>query len=431
MPNLVSVLVSLLESYRLPGIDAGHKAVYPNYRGYSIVNLPASICHWLGIPPFGGQPLADVLQDQFHGPFQNVILLVVDGLGLKQFQRVLQPEREKQVGTSVWTRLLPEATLAALTSVTPATTSAALTSLWTGVTPIEHGIAGYELWLKEYGVIANMIFHSAASFAGDTGGLRRAGFQPETFLPVPTLGPHLVENGVQPYAFQHSSIARSGLSIMYTPQVNTIPYRTLSDLWVTLTNLLEAHKDERTYSYVYWGELDELAHRYGPDDERLMLEFASFSLLLERFLAGLKNRTRHNTLFLMIADHGQVFTPHNTTYELRYHPALTDCLSMLPSGESRFSYLFVRPGRETQLQEYIEQAWPGQFRLLPIDQVIRSGLLGNGAAYPKIMDRLGDWLLIAQDDAFLWWAERENSMLGRHGGMTSAEMLVPLLGMVL
>jgi hypothetical protein len=303
--------------------------------------------------------------------------------------------------------------------------------LWTGVTPIEHGIAGYELWLKEYGMITNMIFHSAASFVGDTGGLRRTGFQPETFLPVPTLGPHLVENGVQPYAFQHSSIAHSGLSIMYTPQVNTVPYRTLSDLWVTLANLLEAHKEERIYSYVYWGELDELAHRYGPDDERLMLEFASFSLLLERFLAGLKNRARRNTLFLMIADHGQVFTPHNATYELRYHPALTACLSMLPSGESRFSYLFVRPGRESQLQEYVEQAWPGQFRLLPIDHVVRSGLLGNGAIYPRIMDRLGDWLLIAQDNAFLWWAERENSMLGRHGGLTSAEMLVPLLGMVL
>jgi hypothetical protein len=33
-----------------------------------------------------------------------VILLVVDGLGLQQFQRVLQPEHEKLMGSSIWAR---------------------------------------------------------------------------------------------------------------------------------------------------------------------------------------------------------------------------------------------------------------------------------------------------------------------------------------
>jgi hypothetical protein len=47
------------------------------------------------------------------------------------------------------------------------------------------------------------------------------------------------------------------------------------------------------------------------------------------------------------------------------------------------------------------------------------------------MDRLGDWILIAQDDAYLWWSDRENPLLGRHGGLSSAEMLVPFVGMLL
>jgi hypothetical protein len=433
MPNLVPVLLPLLEEHRLPGLDAGPRVIYPHYQGYSLANLPSSICSWLGVPSFGASPLAETILNSFPqgGPFQNVILLLVDGLGLKQFQRLLQPEHEKTIGSSVWTRLLPDALLSPLTSVVPSTTSAALTTLWTGVLPAEHGIVGYEVWLKEYSVIANMIFHSPASFSGDTGGLKRAGFQPEAFLPVPTLGPHLVEHGVQPYSFQPGSIARSGLSVMHMPQVNIVPYRTLSDLWVSLANLLESRPGERKYIYSYWGDLDELMHRYGPDDERVMLELASFSLLLERFLAGLRNRGRRNTLFLMLADHGQIFTPRNSSFELKNHPDLAGCLSMLPSGEGRFSYLFVRPGRETQVQAYVEHAWHGQFRLLPVDQVVRSGLLGDANRFPRVLDRLGDWILIAQDDAYLWWADRENPMLGRHGGLNSAEMLVPLVGMLL
>lgn len=433
MPNMVPALLPLLEEHRLPGLDAGPRVIYPHYQGYSLANLPSSICGWLGVPPFGAPPLAETILNSFPqgGPFQNVILLLVDGMGLKQFQRLSQPEHEKSVGSSVWTRLLADALLAPLTSVVPSTTSAALTTLWTGVLPAEHGIVGYEVWLKEFSVIANMIFHSPASFRGETGDLRRAGFQPENFLPVPTLGPHLVEYGVQPYSFQPNSIARSGLSTMHMPQVNIVPYRTLSDLWVTLTNLLESHPDERKYIYSYWGDLDELMHRYGPDDERVMLELASFSLLLERFLVGLRNRGRRNTLFLMLADHGQIFTPRNSSYELKNHPDLANCLAMLPSGEGRFSYLFVHPGREAQVQAYVERAWHGQFRLLPVEQVVHSGLLGDASRFPRVMDRLGDWILIAQDDAYLWWAERENPMLGRHGGLSSAEMLVPFIGMAL
>ena len=103
--------------------------------------------------------------------------------------------------------LLDESIFSPLTSITPSTTSSALTTLWTGAYPAEHGILGYEVWLREYGVIANMILHSAFTFLGDVGGLQRAGFDPLTFLPVPTLGPHLLDNGIQslrPSKYWHS-----------------------------------------------------------------------------------------------------------------------------------------------------------------------------------------------------------------------------------
>ena len=430
MPDLVPSILAKLEAHRLDGIDTGPHTQHPYYQGYSLANIPASVCRWLGIPPFGIEPLTPEILSAFPGPFRQVILLVVDGLGLNRFRQFLQVAGQGDERYGLWERLAAEATLLPLTSVVPSTTSSALTTLWTGRTPAEHGVVGYEMWLKEYGLSANMITHAPASYQGEAGSLRRAGFDPATFLPVPTLGPHLAEHGIQSYAFQHFSIASSGLSTMLFPQVNVYPFRTLSDLWVTLPEHLKAHSNGRAFTYIYWAELDELSHRFGPQDERIELEFANFTFLVSHFLNELKGG-RCETLFLVTADHGHLDTPKLPRFELRNHPELTSCLHMLPSGESRFAYLYIKPGCEQKIQEYLERVFPGQFVMLPSETVRSAGLLGSGRPHPGLADRMGDYVLIAQDAAYLWWANKENHMLGRHGGMSAIEMQIPLFGVVI
>jgi predicted AlkP superfamily pyrophosphatase or phosphodiesterase len=317
-----------------------------------------------------------------------------------------------------------------LTSVVPSTTATALTSLWTGRTPAEHGVLGYEMWLKEYSLSANMILHSPAFFQGDVGSLGKSGFNPLTFLPVPTLGPHLAAHGIPTYAFQHFAIAFSGLSSMLFPSVNVRPYRTASDLWVSLPAHLQAHAGERAFTYIYWDELDELSHRFGPNDVRVELEFANFTSLVEHFLNTMIG-SRGETLLLVTADHGHIHTPKSPRFELRNHPELTSSLHMLPSGESRFAYLYIKPGCEGKVREYLERALPEQFIMLASEAVVQSGLLGGGRPHPGLADRTGDYVLIAQEAAYLWWANKENFMLGRHGGLSTIEMQIPLFGVVI
>ncbi len=427
MPNLVAQLLPQLESHRIARLNAGPNAFYPCYNRQSLVNLPASVCHWLGAPLFGNPPLNQSILAAAGGPFRRVILLVVDGLGLEQFQRHISQDSHS---SNLWPGLLEEGFLAPLTSIVPSTTTSALTTLWTGRTPAEHGVMGYEMYLKEYGLIANMITHSPASFVGDVGGLRRAGFQPESFLPVPTLGPHLLASGVESFAFQHISIARSGLSTMLFPQVNVIPFRTLSDLWVSVPAFLESRQRDPLYTYIYWGELDELSHRFGPQDRRVDLEFTHFTSLFEYFHTELRKSSHGDTLLLLTADHGHLHTPANPHYELKNHPQLASCLHMIPSGENRLAYLYLRPGKEAQAQDYIQKTWPGEFVVLPAEQVIASGLMGSGTLHPRLAERLGDWVMIAQGNAYLWWADKENLLRGRHGGLSRTEMLIPLFGLV-
>lgn len=430
MTTLMKTILPLLEAHRLAsGADFGADFIYPYYRGYNLSNLPASVCRWLEAPAPAGQPLSETLMGAIGGPFRHVILLVVDGLGLDLFLRLAEPRSEHAGSQTVWQRLLPDGLLAPLTSVSPSTTSAALTTLWTGQTPVEHGVIGYEVWLKEYGMIANMIFQSPAAFYGDMGGLRRAGFQPESFLPGETLGPHLLRNGVEAYSFQPAQIAHSGLSLMHMSKVNIFPYRSRSDLWISLAELLASRRAARTYSYVYWGELDDLSHRYGPDDERVRLELASFSLMLERFLAGLKRRLSGPALFVMTADHGHIRTEMDPGFELRNHPDFLSLLTMTPSGEGRLAYLFLHPKREEAARTYVESAWPGQFRLFPAAEVLGSQLFGDGRVYPPVVERAGDWIAFPQGGAYWWFADKDNPLIGRHGGLSREEMLVPLFAM--
>jgi len=63
---------------------------------------------------------------------------------------------------------------------------------------------------------------------------------------------------------------------------------------------------------------------------------------------------------------------------------------------------------------------------------LQAGLFGPGEVVPKVADRFGDVVAIMRDGYSLFTeAERPTAhkMIGRHGGMNHAEMLVPWLGL--
>ena len=429
MKNLLPDLLPRLEKKRINGLDAGPRAFYPYYDGYSLANLPASVCHWLGVPPFGSAPLGPEILNLWEGGFRQVVVLVVDGLGLNFVQEALHLGPDDDLGAS-WRAITQDAVLSPLTSIVPSTTAAALTSLWTGVPAAEHGVLAYEVWLKEYGLIANMILHAPAAYLGEVGSLSKAGFKPETFLPVPTLGPHLRKYGVRTCAIQHHLIAHSGLSRMLFPGVDVVPFRTQSDLWVTLGRLMDEESQEPRYLYMYWGDLDDVMHRFGPEDERARWEFTSFSRQLAQFLKKRRAAGRGDTLLLLTADHGHNATPRSPHNEINRYPQLLDCLVMPPSCENRLPVVFLRPGKEKQFRQIVEKTWPGVFHLLPSEDAVRAGLFG-ARVYERFWSRVGDYVLVPQTDEAYWWfyAGRDNLLLGRHGGMSRREMLTPLVGM--
>ena len=420
MKDLSHDILPKLISHQIDGIFPGENCILPYYEGFSLVNIPNTICSMLGSSQFGAQKLSSTIIDHLADQYENVIFLLADGVRLDFLRSFLNK--------SPWVDLMESAVFSPLTSITPSTTSAALTSLWTGRHPGEHGIVGYEVWLREYGVVANMILHSAFSFQGDVGGLHRAGFDPLNFLPVPTMGPHLLQNNIHPYALQNISIAYSGLSKMLFPGVNVIPYRTNQDLFVSLEELFKTKKEERKYAYIYWEAIDTLSHRYGPEDERNYREFEHFSYGLVKSLSNIQHSTHRKTLFIMSADHGFIHTPILDRYDLTHYFDINKMLVMSPSGENRLPYLFPKNEYRDEVVDLIKEHFQDDFVAIPSKIAIEKGLFGPGKLHPALDDRLGEWVLIPQGNAYLWWSwQKENPLLGRHGGLSKEEMLIPFL----
>lgn len=427
MSDLTSEILPRIKAFQLPDLQLEADFIHPEYQGGSILNLPSTICQGLGAEPLGAAPLHPELTITLSTDIRRVILVLVDALSLHRLQRWMSDDT-----APVWSRLAEQGKLTALTSIIPSTTTAALTSLWTGRSPAEHGIVGYELWLKEYGVVSNMILHSPISFGNDAGSLAKAGFIPEQFLNLPTLGTHLASFGVRSYALQHRSIIHSGLSQMFFKDVSVHGFFTSAELWVNLRHLVESNPNMRQYFWVYTGQIDHFSHFYHPDDERTASEFEEFSREFEQhFLEKLSPALHKGTLILLTADHGMIATQKSARYDLRNHPNLSRFLHILPTGESRLMYLFIRPGQVDQVHSYFDQTWPGQFTFLDPSEAVAKGLFGPGRPHPHLSDRLGDLIVAARNEAYLWWADKENPLIGRHGGFSADEMIVPLLSVEL
>lgn len=424
MDSLTDSLLADIHAYRIAGLELAEASIYPMYGDQSILNVPSSVCALLDIPPLeSGALRADILE-----PLGNdasvVILILMDALSFRRLQRWLAED-----DSLVWNRLAESGVCVPITSVVPSTTCASLPTMWTGVPPARHGITGYEMWLKEYGLVANMIELKPATYQGNRASLEQAGFVPEDFLPAESITTHLQRHGVATHIFQHYGIVHSGLSKMFVGDAEVHPTSTAASVWASVFDLTQERPREREYIWVYWGSVDSLSHRHGPDDERNRWEFRLFSdafehLLLERLSAA----HRDKTTVILTADHGQISTDrHDERFDLNRQPAFLEMLHLKPTGENRLAYVYMRPGCEDSARQYIEDAWPGQFELLDPAGAINSGLFGPGEVHPQLADRIGDLIVSARGHAYWWWADKANPLIGRHGGLSDEEMVVPFL----
>ena len=423
-----NAILEKILAHKLP-LNLPEAFVHPYYEGASILNIPASIVKNLTRSEFGHAPLFPEIENHlFSKQYKHIALVLVDGLGYDWLYDYLHTEAENPQELRFWHSILADASISPLTSISPSTTAAALSTYWTGRAPAEHGILGYEVWLKEFGILSNMILHSPAPARGAVGSIYASGFDPNTFLAVEPIGPYLKKHRVKTRSFQHYSIVNSGLSAMLDAEAERLPYKTITDMWFNFEEALLSEPSQPSYNWLYWGDHDGLGHRWGVDHPRLRYQFEAFGLEMLRALDRLRQQKVKDTLILITADHGHLVTPKNPKFDLLNYPDIMDLLAMYPSGDNRLPYFYASTGKVEELKDRFFQHWSeDEFEFIPSQTALEAGLFGQGEHYQRAKDRIGDWLVLPKGTSYLWWSDRPDPLRGRHGGLSRTEMVVPLI----
>lgn len=380
--------------------------VLPDYQGRSIVNLMSSIVSGFGGKTTGYPPLADWPDDALTTA-RHVILIIVDGLGYDY----LLAEGQKT--------LLAQQVQCRLTSVFPSTTAAAITSFYTGVAPQQHGLTGWHVYFRELGsvlaVLPGVPRHGGVS-------LRKSGIPVNRFFGQ---RPVFDRIPVKNHVVSPARIARSDFNLAHRGKAEITPYQTLDEFFSTLERIVR-RTSERTFTCAYWPELDHISHESGCRSPAALAQLEQFDAAYRRFVESIGGQ---KTLVLVTADHGFVDSSAEHTLNLADHPELSRSLVMPLCGERRLAYCYVKPRQIRAFEDYVRTRLDHCVELMDSQELLSQGFFGTGTPHPRLCDRIGDYTFVMKENwVVIDWLpyERRYQQIGVHGGVSPAEMYVPL-----
>lgn len=381
----------------------------PDYHGGSILNLMHSIIQARGghsvTPPLTALPL-DTLVHARH-----LILLVIDGLGANWLAQHAP------------NGILHRAQCASLTSVFPSTTASAITTYLTGEAPLQHGITGWFTYLRELGCVMTVLT-GKPRYGGLT--YRQAGIDPRKLFGHTPIFDRLASPSVM---ISPQQIARSDFNLAHAGRAEVIAYDGLADLFhQTLQVVRRPQRLRRVpqFLYLYWPALDSIGHAQGINSPAAVAHLAQIEREIASFLTAAAGT---DTLLLVCADHGQLDTTPAAQIDLAAHPELAECLLLPLCGEPRAAFCYVRPARARTFEQYCQQVLTEQVEMIPSQQLVEEGWFGFGTPHPQIFDRIGDYCLLPRGQRVIrdrLPSEKSYVQIGVHGGLSAAELMVPL-----
>jgi predicted AlkP superfamily pyrophosphatase or phosphodiesterase len=290
-----------------------------------------------------------------------------------------------------------------ITTVAPSTTATALTSLTTGLPPAKHGVVGYRVRVQGDDVLNVLRWRTSE---GDA----RSSVPPEDFQLADPFG------AVHPPVVTRAEFAESGFTGAHLSGVRFHGWRMPSTLVATVGRLVE---EGEPFVYAYYDGVDKVAHEFG-----LGREYDAEVYAADRITDAIADLLPAGAALVVTSDHGQVDVGDNI---VPIASEVLDRVSLL-SGEGRFRWLHARPGQRDALADAARRCHGDQAWVRTREEATSEGWFG-GELTTDGVSRLGDVVIAARDPvAFLDPADTgEVRLRSRHGSLTPAEMLVPLL----
>lgn len=376
------------------------KIVKPEYTE-SIVNLMASIYNYYG--GVSTYKSIECLDDKLKTSYQHVVLMVFDGLGYEALKYHLSEEN-----------CLRKHLQKPIQSVFPPTTTAAMTSYYSGLSPNEHGWLGWSLYFKEFASSIDL-FTNRNSYTGKEMTTRRIAYEklPYTMIyeKIKKINKNVCIHTIKP-------------SQIYFPQNGNIHHKVdcLNDIAGVIESIQVS--EEQTFIATYWPDPDMKMHEFGPWEVSVTETFKEIDSMVEKLSSRLKD-----TLLIVCADHG--LTSIKSEINVMDYKDLLECIYMPPSIEGRAMSFFVKQEKREIFKALFEDYFGEDFVLYTKEDIRRLKLFGMHQEHERVDDFVGDYLACAIGSKLIYYRAEDgcepHHFKGHHAGLTSEEMLIPLI----
>jgi hypothetical protein len=353
----------------------------PRFDGAGLVNLVAELERRLaGAAP---SPGLDAERAAAIPDGHSYLFVLIDGLGHHQLDHTTATP-------------LAGAEQAVLDAPFSTQTAVATATIATGLPPSQHGLIAYLLPMPGYGVVNMLWWFPIAGGPGPP--------DPEAFLPEPNLAERLRSAGRRAVVVEPAAYVGGPLDRILYRGAEVIGSGTDAE---AVGLALEQAVEPGTLVALYLPHVDSAAHTFGQASP----EYAAALAEVGSIWAELEARLPDGVVMVGTADHGHV----DVTTHVEFVPP--DGIAVY--GDSRALYL---RGEGSEIEAFTTTV-PG--RWLPFADV--STAWGPGPLHPDFERRAPAGLMLAPAGHAYLYPGNDTRLIGHHGGLTAAEVEIPLL----
>lgn len=322
---------------------------------------------------------------------KRTIVIMVDGLGVEPLSEHLSYARTLRSFSD---------SIVVGQSTVPSTTAAALTSFTTGKLPGTTRMVGYAV--RRADRVMNLL-----NFEEDV--------VVEDWQSEPTVFERLSGSEIRTRIITKPKFRGSGLTRAAFRGAEFVGREGLEERFGAA---LEGVVDGAQLQVVYWSDIDHEGHHSGVSSIRWAQELEEFDTALGAFLG----RVPRDTLVLLTADHGMVNVER--IIDVAETPQLSEGVPII-AGEGRAVHLHAIPGEEEAVVRRWTEYLDGVADVVPAAEL--PALLGAGSGITQVGAAM---VLVRGNTVILDSRSQRDSvfkMRGVHGGLTRAEMAIPLL----
>ena len=342
---------------------------------------------------------------------RHLLLVLVDGMGMTALADPAAAELRTRVRLQ-------------LDSVFPATTACAMTTVATGMWPAQHGVPGWWAYLAEHDLSATVLpFQERHSGRR----LRRHGVQAGHIWPHPSRFAEVTRNMEMrvPLVYVLSTFSRYLSGACRTRGYYSLRHAQRR-IMRRLRNL-SARRAARSITYWYIPDYDTACHTYGVAGAQARTTLQQIQELLLEMAAAAPD----DALIAATADHGLIDLGDGDRAPLFPGDPMLECLRCAPTGEGRAPHFHVRPGKAAELVERVADRAGDRLALLSQSEAEELRLFGPEPLSALARQRFGDYIGITLAPFTLAYYRSAASTslrhIGVHGGMSPAEVRIPLL----